>query len=567
MFKRITALQYSLPQLLLTVLFIIVFQAKIYSQAKVKQASTSATVEPNRKSADQSGYNVHFYGLDIKVDILRRFISGSVTMEFTAQKPLDSISIDLFEQYEIQKIAFGGNTLKYRRQDKQIHIYFPEKIPQHTKTSIQVFYGGKPLVAAKAPWDGGFIWAKDSLKRDWVGVACEQLGASSWWPCKDDLADEPDSAVMQFHVPKGLGCISNGQLQNVTEYDSFTAYKWKVGYPINLYNITLNIGHYQHFTDSFTSVYKDNSGRQITYPVDYYFLDYNLNKSKAFFADSIYARTKTMLHIFEKLFGIYPFYRDGFGLVETPYWGMEHQGAVAYGNNFRLNAYGFDFILVHETGHEWWGNNVSCNDAGDMWIHESFTTYAEALYVEHLFGYDSSVTYLKMQKPNIANKNPVQGPRNVNFHARDDNDIYYKGSWVLHTLRSVLNNDSLWFGMLYGMQHEFRYKTIATEDIITYFEKHTGQSLKPFFAQYLYESKLPVLQYWVQHKKGKSQLKYRWLGAGKNFNMPVEIIVNEKKIRLNPKNIFQLYMFDGDVLKSDVKVDNGRFLVEFRNGI
>ncbi|MGZ5281375.1 MAG: M1 family metallopeptidase [Bacteroidia bacterium] len=515
-----------------------------------------------------SGFDVSFYSLRLTINFTDSSIAGENSIVFTAVRDLDSISINLFSHYKIGEIIYEERNIPYKHKGNKIHIYFPEKILRGNKATIKIKYAGKPPVAVKPPWEGGFVWAKDSLKRPWAAVACEQLGASSWWPCKDDLSDEPDSVDLAFYVPKGMFCVSNGQLVNISqENENFTSYHWRVSYPINIYNITLNIGYYQHFTDNFTSEHKDANGRNITYPVDYYFLDYNINKAKAFFADTIYARTKNMLKIFEKRFGVYPFYRDGYALVETPYWGMEHQGAVAYGNNFKLNFYGFDFILVHESGHEWWGNAVSCKDAGDMWIHESFTTYAEALYVEYTVGYQKSINYLLMQKPNIENVNPVQGPRNINFHARTDNDIYYKGSWMLHTLRSVLNNDSLWFGMLYGLQKEYQYKTIATEDVITYMEKYSGKNLKPFFAQYLYETRLPVLQFLVQNNKGKSRLKYRWFGTVDGFNMPVEVEVKGKKYLLNPTNRFQKLELESKAKDGDIKVDTGRFLVEVLNGI
>ncbi|RYD83329.1 MAG: M1 family peptidase, partial [Sphingobacteriales bacterium] len=324
---------------------------------------------------------------------------------------------------------------------------------------------------------------------------------------------------------------------------------------------TLNIGYYDRIRDYYTSERKDSTGKNISYLVDYFFLDYHSDRAKAFFADTIYARTKTMLKCYEKLFGVYPFARDGYALVETPYWGMEHQSAVAYGNNFKLNNFGFDFILIHESAHEWWGNAVSCNDPADMWIHESFTTYTEALFVEYLYGYKRSLEYLSMQKPNIANKTPIQGPRGVNFHERADNDIYYKGSWMLHTLRSVLDNDSLWFGMLYGLQQEFKYKTISTEDVTKYIEKYTNRNLEAFFRQYIYGNKLPTLQYFVEKKNGKNVLKYRWINAVTGFEMPIDIYVKDKKYRLIPKSTYQTLNVENDA----IKVNTERFLIEVLN--
>lgn len=565
MFKRI-----MLPQIKLffVVLLLLGFTENVCGiSGNSKKSAVNSSANSSQKVS--RGFDVKSYSLRVAVIFSDSSIRGDNIITFVAAQDLDSVTVDLFSSYNIENITQRAEKLKFRHAGNKIHIFFPRKILRGETASVTIYYNGKPKVAVKPPWDGGVIWAKDSLGRPWAAVACEQLGASSWWPCKDEWDDEPDSVSMEFLVPKGMVCISNGQFiqSNTSTYAKFDSYTWKVTYPINLYNITFNCGYYQHFTDTFTSEHTDENGRKITYSLDYYFLDYNINKAKAFFADSIYARTKTMLQVFEKRFGVYSFYRDGYALVETPYWGMEHQSAVAYGNNFKMNMYGFDFILVHESGHEWWGNAVSAYDAGDMWIHESFTTYAEALYVEYLHGYAKSIDYLLMQKPNIANLNPVQGPRNIHFHDRTDNDIYYKGSWMLHTLRSTLNNDSLWFAMIYGLQKEFQYKTIATEDVISYIEKFTGHSLKPFFAQYLYESKLPTLQCWIQTKNGRSKLKYRWLGVVDGFDMPVELEIKGKPYRLKPKKNFQLQKLDTEAHTNDIQVNTGRFLVRVLKGI
>jgi aminopeptidase N len=344
-----------------------------------------------------------------------------------------------------------------------------------------------------------------------VGVACEGFGASSWWPCKDHLSDEPDSMQMTFTAPTGLVCVSNGILRDTTHLgNGFTAWRWRVSYPINIYNVTLNLAHYSRFTDT----YSTPGGNLL---LDYYVLDYNVPQATLHFQ-----QVKPMMACFEKYFGPYPFPHDSYKLVETPYWGMEHQSAIAYGNEYINNKEGFDFIIIHESAHEWWGNAVGASDFADLWIHESFANYAEALYLECMQSYPIAEKYLMDIRWQIRDAVPIVGPRKVNYqHA--DNDLYHKGAWILHTLRSVMNNDSVFFSVIKGLQSHFYLSEISTEELVNYVNETSGHNFSWFFTQYLYHPSPPVLEYKLKQKGKDVHLSFRWVTDVKNFSMPVEV--------------------------------------------
>jgi aminopeptidase N len=520
------------------VLFFLLLFSPVYLTAQSQQKFTRqdtlrGSLNPAR------AYDVVFYDLKVWPDIKNRVIQGENSITFrTSRSDIDSIQVDLFENYQIQNIKLQDESLPFRKEGNHIFVYIPRKDRdarvdpansfQYFLRTIKIVYSGKPPEANNPPWDGGFVWRKDSLNRDWVTVACEGLGASSWWPCKDHLSDEPDSMRITCYVPSGLYCVSNGQLRNIENpEDGTTGFEWFVSYPINSYNVTLNIGNYDRSVHFYTR--PDGSKLQ----TDLYFLDYSMPKADTFFFGT-QNRVEKMLRAFEYYFGSYPYEKDGYTLVETPYWGMEHQSAVAYGNKFRLNEYGFDFILVHESGHEWWGNNISCKDQADMWLHESFTTYAEALYLEFYEGEEKAQAYLNMQRTQIKNREPMIGPVGVNYIQRTDNDIYYKGTWVLHTLRNVIRNDSLWFSILKTFQQKYGGQTVTTEDFENHVEALADRNFDAFFQQYLRTDSLPVLVYRVKQKKRGFNITYRWETPVKKFDLPMNVCIMKACLPVSP---------------------------------
>lgn len=492
----------------------------------------------------RSCYDVKFYELELKVDVKRRFINGSNGIYYEAVQNFDSIQIDLTQKLKIEKITYLGDELIYRRDLNAVIVKFPKTQLKGSKGMLKCYYSGAPVIARSPPWDGGFVWKKDANNNDWVGVACEGAGASTWWPCKDHLSDEPDSMAISFIVPADLVCVSNGNLRGVEKYeDGTTKWNWFVSYPINNYNVTLNLADYSHFED----LYLEDRD---TLKLDYYVLAANVGQAKTHFS-----QVKPMLACFEEYFGPYPFMDDGFALVETNYWGMEHQGAIAYGNNYENNKNGFDYIIIHESAHEWWGNNISCADMADLWIHESFATYAEALYVECMQGKQAAIDYLVSQKWQITDAYPIIGPYNVNYQgAKQDNDLYYKGSWMLHTFRNVLANDTLFFKIIKGIQEHFRHSTVTTDLIVGYINEHAGMDFTPFFDQYLRHATPPVLEYRIEKKGTDAKLEYRWNVAVNNFTMPVEVTSsydysfgkqNKTYVRISPTKEWQTILLPG----------------------
>jgi aminopeptidase N len=497
-------------QNLLILLFVLSSFSSIFAQFS-RQDSLRGTL-----SAVRSCYDVTFYDLKLKVIPTSQSIEGSNTIYYKATTDFKKMQVDLFANMQIVNILQNDKPLRFTREGNATFINFADVQKKNKKYSIKIEYRGRPQIARNPPWDGGFTWKKDPNGKDWIVVSCEGTGASLWFPNKDHLSDEPDSVKITCAVPKGLMCVSNGNLRstkdlksdaptndnkslNGVSFQPFTEYEWFVSYPINNYNISLNIAEYANFKD----VYTAQDGEKLD--LDYYVLKPNLEKAKAHFK-----QVKPMLACYEKLFGKYPFWKDGYALVETPYWGMEHQSAVAYGNNYRNNEYGFDFIIIHESGHEYFGNSLSCNDHAEMWIHESFTTYMEALYVECMQNYEKSIKYLEKQKSSIRNAEPLIGALGVNY-PQPDSDIYYKGTWMLHTLRNIVNDDKIWFETLKGLTTKFKISNVSTEQVIQYFNEKTGKDLTPIFNMYLKTKQIPVLQYQINTKSDNTvELRYRW---------------------------------------------------------
>lgn len=495
-----------------------------------------AQITPTRKDSLKGfigparEYNVLHYDLDIRFDLSGQSIEGILEMEYIPSGNLKQLQIDLFENMEVLKILQSGKELKYWREFDAIFIETPNS--KGTKEKLKVYYRGKPVKAKNAPWDGGFVWKKDENGQHWVGVSCEGIGASLWWPNKDHLSDEPDHG-MKIHltVPENLMAISNGNLEKVSPAEKgFKTWHWKVAYPINNYNVTFYIGNYVHFSDKYQS--KDSSWLNL----DYYVLKPNEVKAKAHFE-----QVHKVLESFEHYFDKYPFWNDGFALVESPYLGMEHQSAIAYGNQYQKGYLGgripeefhFDYIILHESGHEYFGNAVSANDYADLWIHEGFTTYMEALYIEYLYGKKAALRYLDSQRKLIRNTMPIVGPRNIHFTDFPDSDMYYKGSWILQTLRFAFKNDAEWFKMIKSFYNTYKFKNIQTEDFIKFVNNFTGKDYQPFFNQYLYKTEIPGVHIRVETTGNKTRIFYKLICSEPKLELPVEINLDGKVIQLD----------------------------------
>jgi aminopeptidase N len=455
------------------------------------------------------------YHLDIRVDPDKQFISGKNTIRFRMLTDSNRIQLDLNDALNIDKILLGTTNLKYQRDSGTVFIDFPDMLKNGQEYSIDFYYSGRPLTTGRF---GGFTFGKDPDGKPWIFTSCEDDGASVWWPNKDQWRDEVEEMEISVAVPNNLVDVSNGRFMDKTDLgDGYTRWDWMVHYPINNYDVSLNIGNYQHFSDKL---------RDLT--LDFYALPGDLEKAK-----SQFSQAKEMLEAYQHYFGPYPFPKDGYKLIEVPYSGMEHQSAVTYGNQFK-NGYldrdwagvgisrRFDFIIIHESGHEWFGNSITAADRSDMWIHEGWTTYLEVLYVEYRWGHDDAIKYLNGLKPKIKNQRPIVTERGVNGDPPEDQ--YFKGALMLNTLRSVIDDDNRWWPLLYNIYQQFKYRNIMTEDVVTWFNRETGQDLTPIFNQYLRHADIPTLELLFDPAEGT--VSYKWRADEPGFSMPV--LVGEK---------------------------------------
>jgi aminopeptidase N len=460
--------------------------------------------------------------------------------------------MDLFENMVIDSIIHNNEKIPFTREFNAVFLTFPQFLVQKFEKKIRVYYSGKPTIAKRAPWDGGFVFSKDKQGKPWIGVACQGDGASLWFPCKDSQTDEPDNGVsIKVTVPNGLMNVSNGRLLGSEDLkNGYTRWDWEVKNPINNYNITVNIADYAHIHDTHNGL-----------DLDYYVLKENEEKAKTHFEE-----VKPMLDCFESKFGKYPFAEDGYKLVETPYLGMEHQSAVAYGNGYKKGYQGtdlsdtgigllFDFIIVHESGHEWFGNSITSKDVADMWIHEGFTCYSESVFVECQYGYEKAQTYINGLKRNVLNDKPIMGQFDVANEG--SGDMYYKGALMLNTIRHILNDDAKWWKLLLSYSEKFRHKIIDNRMVLAYFERETGLNLKPVFNQYLKYKNIPVLELKITNKL----LEYRWKTDEPNFAMPIDIKIKGKETRLQPTNEWQKSTFKVKKMK-EVEVLTNEFFVD-----
>jgi aminopeptidase N len=473
-----------------------------------------------------------YYHLDVRVDPAAHTIRGKNTIRFRMLRDGSRIQIDLTDKLNIDKIVYaaksGPTPLKYTRDTGAVFIDFPETLRAGQTYSIDFYYSGHPPEVGRF---GAFTFKKDAAGHVWINTACEGTGASIWWPDKDQWRDEVDSMDISVEIPNGLVDVSNGKFVGKTDLgDGYTRWDWHVSYPINNYDVALNIGNYVHWHEQFDSL-----------PMDFYVLPEDLAKAKVQFAQA-----RGMLEAFQHYFGPYPFARDGYKLVEVPYAGMEHQSAVAYGNLFENGYMGkdwtqtgismrFDFIIIHESGHEWFGNSITAADPSDMWIHEGWTTYLEGLYVEYRWGKADAIQYLNGLKPKIYNRRPILAERGVNADPTEDQ--YFKGALMLNTLRSVIDDDPKWFELLYDFYQQFKYRNIMTEDVVAWWNQHTGLNLTPIFDQYLRHRKPPRLELLFGETPGT--VMYKWDAADDNFAMPVRVGTPEAWQVIHPTTKWQ----------------------------
>ncbi|MCW4469927.1 M1 family metallopeptidase [Flavobacterium sp. MFBS3-15] len=501
---------------------------------------------------ERTNFDVQRYDLNITLDPEKKHIKGYNDITFKVVENTSKIQLDLFENMKVESIELKGKKLKYKRDNGAVFITFPKELKKGAEETLRFNYSGNPLVAKNAPWDGGFVFSKDANGKPWVGVAVQGTGASLWYPVKDHQTDEPErGASVKVAVPNGLMNVSNGRFLGSTDLkNGYTRWDWEVKNPINNYTITLNVADYAHIHDNLDGL-----------DLDYYVLKANEEKARKHFEE-----VKPMMECFQAKFGKYPFWEDGYKLVETPYLGMEHQSAVAYGNKYRKGYLGgdmtgtgigmlFDYITIHETGHEWFGNSITSKDIADMWIHEGFTTYTECVFVECQFGYEKAMKYITGLQMNVSNQKPVIGIFGVNKEG--SGDMYPKGALMLNTLRHMVNDDDKWWKMLLKYSETFKKKVIDTETVVDFFNTETGMDLTPFFNQYLRHKNPPILQL----KLNDGKLEYRWETDEARFKLPVGITANGKDLRLNATNDWQSVTTDATDLK-DVALQKQKFYVK-----
>jgi len=501
---------------------------------------------------NRSSYRVSFYDINIDFDIENKSINGYVTIKAESLNDLNKLQVDLAENLNIIKIVHEDKELEFSRELDAVVINFPSLIAKNIMFDFTVFYEGVPQNADNPPWAGGFTWSKDKDGRDWIAVSCEGEGARIWWPNKDHITTEGDSVRMAYTVPSNMVAVGNGNLRSIKNDVDKTTYEWFVNNPINNYNISVQIGNYVAVQDTFVK------GDTI-HLMNHYVLDYNKELASNYFPQS-----KEVIRFYEKYFGDYQWYDDGYKLIEVPYLGMEHQSAVTYGNGFSIYngirskswpMYGvMDPLIIHETGHEWFGNSVTASDPTHIWIHEGLQVYSESVYFEDKFNsYEVGVHYLNSIKDRIVNKIPIVGNENENHWALYG-DTYMKGAWVMHTLRSVIDNDKIWFEILKEFMVENAKGFASTKDFFDKVFEKTGKDYWYFAQQYFYTPNQPVLEYYQTDK----EFYYKWNNINNNFSMPVDILVNGKKERIFPTNKYQKF----DIKKhSQIEVMDWKFYI------
>ena len=493
------------------------------ASAQRPEVFTHADTIRGSNTPERAWWDVSFYDLHVAVSPADSTIRGWNGITYKVTGPSREMQIDLQAPLEVDSMIQDGRKLTYRRDGNAFFVSLTAPQAVGATKTVTVYYHGRPRVAQRAPWDGGFVWAKDSLGRNWIATACEGLGASVWWPNKDYLADEPDSQRIAITVPDPLQDVSNGRLRSTTHNpNGTTTFEWFVTEPINNYDVAVNAAVYGHFETDFV-------GEAGKLTMNFWPLAYHLDTAKVQFRQA-----QTMMKCFENWFGPYPWYPDGYQLVETPHLGMEHQSAIAYGNHYKDGYYsaqtgkgidlshsgqgtGWDFIIVHESAHEWFGNSITMQDQADMWVHESFANYSENLFVECGAGKDAGAEYVIGTRANVQNDRPIIGPYGVN--AEGSGDMYYKGGNLLHTIRQIVNDDAKWREILRGLSHTYWHQTVTTHQIESYITAQAGVDLSKVFDQYLRTTSIPVFEYHLVD----STLLFRWTDAVPGFDMPVRV--------------------------------------------
>jgi aminopeptidase N len=512
-----------------------------------RQDTLRGSITPER-----AWWDLTYYHLDIVVNPADSTINGTNTITYRVVKPAGVMQIDLQEPLRIIKAVQNNNVLDFKREGNVYWIELAEKQEQGSIYSVVLTYGGKPKVSTRPPWSGGITWKKDNNGLPFVASSCQGDGASLWWPCKDHMYDEPDSMLISVNVPGNLMDVSNGRLRSVVKQKNKTkTYNWFVANPIDNYGVNINIADYAHFSEIY-------NGEKGALDCDYYVLKENLEKAKLQFKQA-----PMMLEAFEHWFGQYPFYEDGYKLVEAPYLGMEHQSSVTYGNEFKNGYRGtdksnsgwglkFDFIIIHESAHEWFANSITYEDIADMWVHESFANYAENLYVEYYFGKEAGSEYVLGTRSNIQNDIPIIGIYNVNHNG--SGDMYYKGGNMLNTIRQIVNDDEKWRGILRGLNKDFYHQVVKGSQIENYLSEKTGINLKSFFDQYLRDIRIPVFEYFI---KGNN-LTFRWNNCVPGFDMPLKIYSSGKEMNISPKTGLTTIKLDSE--NAIIRVDPGYYV-------
>jgi aminopeptidase N len=475
-------------------------------------APTHADILRGEYGPYRANNDLLFYHLDVRVDPEKKYLSGKNTIRFKMLEDATRIQLDLHAALHVDKILLGDTVLKYQRDSGAVFVDFPDTLRAGRTYSIDFYYSGNPVETGRF---GAITFKRDSSGHPWINTACEGIGASVWWPNKDQWRDEVESMEISVAIPNELVDVSNGKFVGKTDLgDGYTRWDWLVQYPINNYDVSLNIGNYQHWADRLGDL-----------PLDFYALPEDLEKARKQFVQA-----KGMLEAYQHYFGEYPFQKDGYKLIEAPYSGMEHQTAVTYGNHF-ANGYlerdwtgvgispRFDFIIIHESGHEWFGNSITAADVSDMWIHEGWTTYLECLYVEYMWGREDGLKYTNGYQSKVRNLQPIITPRGINKEPPQDQ--YFKGALFLNTLRSVVNDDPRWWALIHDFYQHFKYQNIMTEDVVGYFNQQTGMNLTPIFDQYLRHTALPALE--LKFDEAAGTVSYRWKADEPGFRMPIRV--------------------------------------------
>ena len=512
----------------------LVLAASTNAEAQERRTFTRADTLRGSIGPARAWWDVSFYDLRVRVNPKDSSISGMNRITYRMLELGTEMQLDLQQPMVMDSVVWGGHhALTMRRDGNAYFVTFPTEVSRSKTDSVIAYFHGKPRAAQRAPWDGGYVWARDSLGNRWIATANQGLGASVWWPNKDTQADEPDSQRVAITVPDSIMDVSNGRLRSVTNHaDGTTTWEWFVTNPINNYDVAVNAARYAHLG----GVYY---GEQGPLTLDFYPLAYHADTARVQFE-----QVRPMLACFERWFGPYPWYEDGYKLVETPHLGMEHQSAIAYGNHYQNGYLGrdlsgtgiglkWDFIIVHESAHEWFGNSLTSKDVADMWVHESFANYSEALYTECQQGKEAGASYQIGTRRLVRNEAPIVGPFGVNTEG--SGDMYYKGGNMLHTIRQLVNDDGKWRGILRGLQSTYRHQVVTGQQVQDYISQQSGMDLSRVFAQYLTTTKIPVLEYRVNG----TQLSYRWADVVPGFAMPVGVTIGGEPRLLRPTESWQ----------------------------